>query len=249
MSNEHGDDHVLPEDAFFPPQNLIDISDISYEYNYSALSSSKRDGEDNTSQFDKFEIHMTKINEELSLCNDYMANMTINSIIARYGPFDQKEINHYRNSLIKNGQPLVNKFQHKLINNMFYKFFGNTMSPLCINGDQYIILMIAAKRILLNDGMRLFPYIIAGNVSQISTRTSLCKKELIKVEQSEYYNDICLKFNGNEKLIKAVQALIATILSSRFNVIDYNDKSIDGMEIKVESDILIDEILRFILQI
>lgn len=225
------------------------ISDISYEYDYSSLSSSKRDGEDNTSQFDKFEAHMIKVNEGLQICNDYMANMTMNSIIAKYGPFDQNEIDHYRRSLIKNGQPLVNKFQHKLVNNMFYRFFGNTMSPLCINGDQYIILMIAAKRILLNDGMKLLPYIIASNVVQISTRTTLCKKELIKVEQSEYYNDICLKFNGDEKQIKAVLALIATMLSSRFNVIDYNDSSIDGMEIKMESDILIDEVLRFIIQI
>ena len=97
--------------------------------------------------------------------------------------------------------------------------------------------------------MKLLPYIIASNVVQISTRTTLCKKELIKVEQSEYYNDICLKFNGDEKQIKAVLALIATMLSSRFNVIDYNDSSIDGMEIKMESDILIDEVLRFIIQI
>jgi hypothetical protein len=132
---------------------------------------------------------------------------------------------------------------------MFYKFFGNTMSPNCINGDQYIILMIAAKRILLNDSMKLLPYIIASNVVQISTRTTLCKKELVKVEQSEYYFDICRKFNGDEKLIKSVLSLIATILSSRFNIIDYYDKSIDGMEIRMESDILIDEVLRFILQI
>ena len=225
------------------------ISDISYEYDYSSLSSSKRDGEDNTSQFDKFEAHMIKTNEGLQICNDYMATMTMQSIISKYGPFEQDEIDYYRHSLIKNGQPLINKFQQKLVNDMFYKFFGNTMSPNCINGDQYIILMIAAKRILLNDSMKLLPYIIASNVVQISTRTTLCKKELVKVEQSEYYFDICRKFNGDEKLIKSVLSLIATILSSRFNIIDYYDKSIDGMEIRMESDILIDEVLRFILQI
>ena len=227
----------------------FNISDISYEYDFSSLSSSKRDGEDNTSQFDKFEAHMIKTDESLIVCNDFMANNTIESIIAKYGPFHPDEIEHYRHALIKNGKPLVNKFQHKLVNNMFFKFFGNTMSPNCINGDQYIILMIAAKRILVGDGMRLFPYILAGDVQQISTRTTLCKKELTKVEQSEYYNDMCLKYNGDEKQIKAALALIATILSSRFNVIDYYNKEIDGMEIKMESDILIDEILRFIIQI
>jgi len=224
------------------------ISDISYEFDYSALSSSKRDGEDNTSQFDKFEAHMVKANEALQVCNDFMANTTMNNIIARYGPFSQEEINFYRRALIKNGQPLINKFQQKLVNYMFFRFFGNTMSPMCINGDQYIILMIAAKRILLGDGMKLLPYIIASNVVQISSRTTLCKKELIKVEQSEYYNDICLKYRDDEKQIKRMLALIATILSSRFTIIDM-DEEINGMEIKMESDILIDEVLRFIIQI
>ena len=132
---------------------------------------------------------------------------------------------------------------------MFFRYFGDTVSINSINADQYVILLIATKRILLNQGMKLLPYIIASNIIQISSRTTLCKKELIKLEQSEYYNDIKRKYNGDEKKVRQIQALIATMLSSKFTIIDYYDPSINGMDIKIESDILIDEVVRFIIEI
>lgn len=225
------------------------ISDISYEFDYSSLSSSKRDGEDNTSQMDKYESRIIKTDEGLVIQNDFRAEKVMDSIIAKYGPFEKAEIDYYIKSLIKHGRPLVNRFQQRLVNDMFFKYFGDTVSINSINGEQYVILMIAAKRILLADRMKLLPYIISSNIIQISSRTTLCKKELVKLQQSEYYNDILRKYNGDERKIKQILALVATMLSSKFTIIDYYDRNIDGMEIKMESDILIDEVLRFIIQI
>ena len=225
------------------------ISDISYEFDYSSLSSSKRDGEDNTSQFDKFEAHLIKTDESLLLQNDFRCEKIMESIIAKYGPFEQEEIDFYKQELTKHGRPVVNRFQQNLINNKFFKFFGDTVSINSINADQYIILMIAGKRMMIRDGMRLLPYIFASNIIQLSSRTTLCKKELVKLEQSEYYNEIKKKYNGDDKKIKQIFALIATMLSSKFNIIDYYDKDINGLDIKMESDILLDEVLRFIVDI
>ena len=45
--------------------NKFQITDIQYEYSYVVLSSSKREGEDNTSDFDKFESNLTKADELL----------------------------------------------------------------------------------------------------------------------------------------------------------------------------------------
>ena len=225
------------------------ISDISYEYDYSSLSSSKRDGEDNTSQIDKFEAHLIKTDESLLLQNDFRCGKIMDSIIAKFGPFEQAEIDFYKRELTKHGRPVINRFQQNLINNEFYKYFGDTVSINSINADQYIILMIAGKRNMLNKGMILLPYIFSSNIIQISSRTTLCKKELVKLEQSEYYNDILKKYNGDDKKIKQILALVATMLSSKFKVIDYYNKEINGEDIKMESDILIDEVLRFIIDI
>ena len=227
----------------------FNISDISYEYDYVSLSSSKRDGEDNTSQFDKFEAHLQKTDEGLALQNDFRARYVMNQLVMKFGPISKEEISFYRKELTKNGQYLINKFQQNLVNNMFYRFFGDTVSINSINGDDYITLIIIAKRILLRDGMKLLPYIISSNVIRISTRTSLCKKELMKIEQSEYYQDLMRKYNGNEKLIKQFLSLVATTLSSGFKVIDYDDPEINGKEVVMESDILIDELLRYIINV
>lgn len=43
--------------------NKFQITDIQYEYSYVVLSSSKRDGEDNSSDFDKFESNLAKADE------------------------------------------------------------------------------------------------------------------------------------------------------------------------------------------
>lgn len=227
----------------------FNISDISYEFDYMSLSSSKRDGEDNTSQFDKFEAHLIKTDEGLAIQNDFRAKRIVESIIAVGGEVSDEEVNFYRKALTKHGQPLINTFQHNMINNFFFKDFGDTVSVNSINGDQYIKLMIIAKRLLISQGMLMLPYIIASVVNRISTRTSLCKKELTKIEQSEYYNDLKKKYNGNEKIMKAINSTIATVLSSSFKVIDYENPNINGVDIPIDSDVVIDEMLRFILAI
>lgn len=227
------------------------VSDIGYEYDFKSLSSSKRDGEDNSSQFDKFEAHLMKIDEGLVLQNDYRAKKTMAMIRAKYAPIEQDEIDFYRHELIKNdaGRTIINKFQQKLINYCFYSCFGDTVSTNSINSEDYIVLMIAAKRKLQNSGMIILPYIISGNVIKICSRTSLCKKEMMKLEESEYYQSILLKYNNDDKMIKQILSLISTILSSDFSIIDYNDKELNGKKLVILSDYLIDEVLCFINQI
>lgn len=224
------------------------ISDISYEYDYVSVSSSKHDGEDNTSQLDKFESNLQKTDESLLIQNDYRAEEIMDQIEMIGGEVSYQEIQFYRNELTKNGQFFINRFQQNFINNMFFRYFGDTNSIKSINGDDYIKLIIIAKRLLISKyGMKLLPYIISSKITRISTRTSLCKKELMKVQQSDYYNDLLMKYSGSEKMFKQFCALVATTLSSGYKVIDFNDIELNGKDIYIESDILIDELIRFIL--
>lgn len=230
------------------------ISDISFEYDFISLSSSKRDGEDNTSQFDKFEAHLQKTDESLALQNDFRAQITMANIMHYCTFIEDEEIQFYRKILTKNGEFLVNKFQQNLVNNMFYRYFGDTVSINSINGDQYISLIVIAKKLLIADKMRILPHIISSHVIKISTRTSLCKKEALKITNSDYYTDLLNKYSGNEKIMKQIMSLIATTLSSTFKVIDYDEENhkagpLNGKEIIMDNDILIDEMLRFILKI
>lgn len=221
------------------------VTDIGYEYDFISLSSSKRDGEDNTSQFDKFEAHLIKSDESLYLQNKFNSEKTMEIIEQKFGPFDDKEIDFYISELTKNGKTVINNFQRKLISNMFFKYFGDTISVNQINVRDYIKLMISAKRILTSSGMIILPYVISSRVMRLVTRNSINKKETMKLESSEFYDAIKQKYR-NPKIEKQILGTIAIILSSDFEVIDYQDSEINGRKLITISDYIIDEILMYI---
>lgn len=221
------------------------VTEIGYEYDFISLSSSKRDGEDNTSQFDKFEAHLIKSDESLYLQNKFNSEKTMEIIEKKFGPFDDNEIDFYISELTKNGKTVINNFQRKLISNMFFKYFGDTISINQINVRDYIKLMISAKRILSSSGMIILPYVISSRVMRLVTRNSINKKETMKLESSEFYDAIKQKYR-NPKIEKQILSTIAIILSSDFEVIDYHDSSINGRKLITISDYIIDEILMYI---
>ena len=220
------------------------ITDIQFEFSYIPLSSSKRD-EDNTSEFDKFESTLVKQSEAKYLQVKVNCHETMKIIDSMFGPFDENEIDFYR-SHIKG----INEFQKQLVFNLFYKYFGDSVSINAINNKiDYIKLMIVAKRLLLNSGMVMLPYIISGKIDKIVGRKSVNKKEQVQVESSDNYKLVVNKYRNDKISKKRVLSIIATIISSEFSIIDYYNKDIDGKKIDIIPDIIIEEVLMYILMI
>ena len=78
------------------------------------------------------------------IINSVNAEMTMKKIDSMYGPFDQDEIDFYIKEL-GDYDATINPFQKKLIFNLFYKYFGDTISINAINVDDYVKLVIAGK--------------------------------------------------------------------------------------------------------
>lgn len=223
------------------------VTEIGYEFGFVPLSSSKRDGEDNTSDLDKYEVSLLKSNEAVFLQMDINCKMTIKSIEAQFGPFNPDEIEFYRKSLKNKEGNIMNSFQKQIIYNLFYKYFGDTVSINSINGARdYIILMLAAKKILQNNYMIIMPYIISGKVENLVTRKTINKKEELKLKASPYYPMIVAKYKS-ERIIQQILSSIATILSSNFRIIDYNNPNINGKMIDTIPDIVMEEMLATVL--
>lgn len=223
------------------------ILDIEYEFNYISLSSSKRD-EDNVSDFDKYEANLVKQNEALYLQSKINCEETVSRIDSLYGPFDEWEISFYQERLKNDKGVIINSFQKQLIFNMFYKEFHDVESIYGINARDYIKLMLSAKKILLQNQMIILPYIISSKMEKIVGRKSVNKKELMKLESSSYYPMIVNKYH-NEKIMKNILSMVATIISSDFSIIDYNNHNIDGKRIDAVPDIVIEEVLAYTLLI
>lgn len=220
------------------------ITDIGYEFQFVPLSSSKRD-EDNNSEFDKFESYLVKADEALYLQNKVSCEQTMRSIELIYGPFEDDEINFYMKELTADSRNVINSFQKDMIFNLFYKHFGDSTSIRAINIRDYVKLMIASKRILEANGMIILPYIISSRVNRLVTRKNMNKKELTKLETSPLYAAIRDKYK-NDKIEKQILGIIAIILSSEFQIIDYNDPELNGKKIEIIPEYICEEVLMYI---
>lgn len=114
-----------------------------------------------------------------------------------------------------------------------------------INLDDYVVLIIAAKRILEASGMILLPYIVSSKVIRLASRKNVNKKELTKLESSPLWEEIKKKYQ-NEKIEKHILSIIAVILSSEFEVIDYEDDELNGKQITILPELICEEILMYI---
>lgn len=228
--------------------NKFQITDIAYEYSYIPLSSSKRDGEDNTSDMDKHEANLIKTNEALYLQAKINYEFTVEKIEKMWGLFDDELVNFYMRSLRNENNEIINGFQRQLIFNLFYKYFGDIDSIKGINHIDYIKLMLSAKIMLSNNMMRYLPAIIAGKVEKIVLRKTLNKREWNYMINSQYYPLVVDKYK-NEKIIKQILGTIATIITSTFSIIDYDNKDLHGKLIVIEPNIVIEECLLYALLI
>ena len=194
---------------------------IAYEYDLVPLSSSKRDGEDSTSQFDKFEATLGKADEAKFLHNTANAYITMRNIEAHYGPFSPGLIEFYKIELSRGSKPVINSFQYKLVTNFFGKLFGSTLPMKTINLEEYIELIISARSALASQNFCVLPDIIGGRIVKLTSRTQLNKREITMVETSEHWEALRYKYMYNNVELDRIKADLATILSSDFQVIQY----------------------------
>ena len=218
------------------------ITDIEYEFSFVPLSSSKRDGEDATSEFDKYEAGLIRTNEALYLQNKVNSRETMKVIESQFGPFDEKEIEFYRENLRNENGSYINNFQKQLIFNMFYKYFGDVESVYSITpATDYIKLLIAAKRILKSNYMVIMPYVISGKVEKLVPRKTINKREEKDLKSSQYYSLLQEKYKS-DKVMQQILSTFATVISSTFRVIDYDNPELNGKIIDCIPAIVLEEL-------
>jgi GTPase SAR1 family protein len=220
------------------------VTEIGYEYDFKPLSSSIRD-EDNNSEFDRFESYQIKQDEALYVMNKVNCEKTMETIEMLFGPFDQDEINLFIEEQAIDGKFIINRFQKELIFLMFYKYFGDVTAIRAINKEGYIKLMIAARKILQANHLVIIPYIISSKVIRLNERKNLNKRELTKMESSPLYMNIRNKYRS-DKLDKRIIQLIATVLSSEFQIISKEFPELHGQKIDLIPDMIVEEMLLYI---
>lgn len=243
--------------------NNLKVTGISYEFTFVKLSSAKRD-EDNNSEFDKYESFLAKENEFKYLITKANYEKIMNDLELIWGPIDPEEIKFYHHelstsenyktdengniSIVQDEHSCIRETQKNLIFLLFYKYFG---SPAClreINYVDYIKLIIIAKKMLLKAGMLIFPYIISGKF-EVSKVKSINIKERSRMESNRLYDQVKEKYRHNSHAMDMALELISKILASKFTIIDYENEAINGQPVPMVNDLVIEEVLMYILMI
>ena len=118
-----------------------------------------------------------------------------------------------------------------------------------INKRDYVKLIIAAKRMLQANGLIAMPFIISSKIEKIVERKSINKKELEKLKSSKIYALAKSNYMENDtKIDNEILSIIATVLSSDFRIISYDEPNVDGilLDKSVLSDYIGEEILTYI---
>ena len=215
-----------------------------YEYSFNQLSSDPNEGDDDddNSEFDKFESHLSKKNEALLMHNQVNFHSTMKQIEERFGPFSKEEIEYYKVELSKGRKSPIVPHQKILVCYLFYKWFGDPSALGSIDLTSYIKLIIAAKRILAANNLHTMEAILSGKFVKVIKRVNMNKKELQKITSSSTYEAVAAIYH-NEKITNLLIAMLATIVSSKFQIIDFENKENTGLPFVPQQELLNEEFL------
>ena len=215
-----------------------------YEYSFNQLSSDRNEGDDDddNSEFDKFESHLSKKNEALLMHNQVNFHSTMKQIEERFGPFSKEEIEYYKVELSKGRKSPIVPHQKILVCYLFYKWFGDSSALGSIDLTSYIKLIIAAKRILAANNLHTMEAILSGKFVKVIKRVNMNKKELQKITSSSTYEAVAAIYH-NEKITNLLIAMLATIVSSKFQIIDFENKENTGLPFVPQQELLNEEFL------
>lgn len=226
------------------------VTGREYEYDFIPLSSSVRDS-DNNSVLDKYESFITKESMSLFMMNKVISESSMKNIELMFGPFSHDEIEFYRKRLENENGNVKNSFQQFLIFSLMYRYFGDPIATNNVDNTDYIKLLLASMRILKANNMIILPYVISSKIDRIQNKKSIGKREQSRFEATSNYPTIQKIYGKNQKIMDLILSIIGTIMSSKFRMIDYNDKTIDGCYVDKDriADIIAEEVGDYILLI
>lgn len=170
---------------------------------------------------------------------------TLHNIELMFGPFSDEEVQFYMRRLENDNGNIINDFQKTLVFNLFYKYFGDPVSINNINKIGYAKLIIAAKRLLRANNLIIMPYIVSSKIVKLQHKKNINKKEQLRLENATYFQQVRDKYRS-EKIEQYILELMATIVASRFELIDFEDEMIDGQVREFSSDMIYDEIIMYV---
>lgn len=216
----------------------------NFPTNYKTLDVTK--DSDELSSWDKMEISNAKIDESELIINKNNLDFTMKDIVKKYNiKISRTEYDYYLENI------KFNSLQKNLLFLFFAKDFNGQKTLYNSSKKEYVLLLIILRRIFeMNNFVYLQELILGNIINKVNEKKTINKKQLLKIIESKKYKFIVEeKFKVINNLLnesKLIEKLIATILNNKFSYVDFNNPELLGEEVKVNQDVLTEEILRYL---
>lgn len=238
------DKNVISFNHVYIANNIKYSLKVNFPIKYKIISLSENTDDTNVADIDKMCINMTKLNESIECIN----KISINDVIAKIKidndlHYTADELAFYKENVS------INRLQRTMLFLFYGKYFYGIENLYNCNIDQYIELLLIMKKKLIQDNFNVIPMILTAKTGRYKEKKSLTKKNLLKVVENPKYKDIIeSKYTYSQKAIIETSQIIkeiGSILVNKFMLCDYGNE-LNGEEIIINSDNVIEEILRFI---
>ena len=196
------------------------------------------------SEIDKLEQSMVKIDEsQIIRCAKSLPD-AIERFIRQVGPITDEEIEYYLNNF-----DCTSVFHDMLIKNYFASTFGGFTELKSKSLEQYIQLLIIAKRLCEMNGTTQIQYLLSSVIKgRTSARLLQSANDINKLEADETYKKLVtekystlMSYNKNR-----IREILSFVLNNVFTYVEYKDQELLGQEIVFDRDIIGKELLEFI---
>ena len=206
--------------------------------------SDERDSDDSLSQQDKMEMSMLRTDLSNIVISTVNKETVLNNLQKSLKvDISRDEINYYK----KYYKPT--DFQMELIKLYFAKYFNGFSEMEALSTEQFARLVILMKYKMQSQGYKYLQHMIIGKMlDRTTTKTMRSLKFVDKIEQSDRYKRLVEKKYAKLLKLKGPRVILdvlSTLLKTKFEFIDYNNRDLQGKVINIDEDLVSDEFLMF----
>lgn len=209
------------------------------KFEYSDISTFAK--ADELSGLEKMEANSAKISDLDVVLSKLNIDKTIRKIQNKYNiDITKDEIEFYTDNLKDF------KFS-EIVLQFFSNYFSGFYDLKSINKRNYIRLLIIFKKIMSKMGFVYIHQIMTGNISKEIKRRKVSTKQLKKLESSKRFQKLMKSYSmGIEEDKNSIISVIALLINTPVQYVDYDHPEHLGEDINVDFDIIADEYMRFI---
>lgn len=237
-------DNVVSFNHVFIKNNLDYNFSTNHPIKFKSMSMIESKSDD-SSDFDRFEISNSRVDETKIILSEINIKHTIEFLKDTHKiEVSKEEIDFYKDNF------KLNNLQKFFLFLFYSRYFGNALNIYAVeNRSIFITLVLLMKKVMEKEYLDIIPKILVAKVDKIKEKKTLTRVMSNKILENKNYAEIMENkyCNTYTNIIESntIITLLATIVNNKFILNEFNNDS-NGEDITVPFNEIVDELLEFI---